>query len=76
LRQGPADASALSDYFLYDHQVFACRPAFAQPEGAAGGVVGIEENAALLDAEPAEAGKRFVNQSAAEASPAVRGSDR
>jgi len=61
---------------LHDHEVFAHGPAFTQPEGAAGGVVGVEENIALLNAEPAKAGERFVDERATEATPTVRGSNR
>jgi len=61
---------------LHDHQVLARGPAFVQPEGAAGGVVGVEENIALLNAEPAKACERFVDESATEATPTVRGSNR
>ncbi len=75
LSRGWRNASAFANYFLHDHQIFARGPAFAQPEGTAGGVGGVEENAAFLDTVPAEARERFVDQPAAEAPPAVRGND-
>ena len=60
-----------------DHdQIFARDPAFAQPEGTAGGIVGVKEEVALGNALRAKPREGFVNQGPAKPVPAVLVPDR